>query len=374
MLKVALVGCGGMAKTYRRAYASLAGVEWSLAVDTHAASLDSCLEAGVRRVSTRFEDALADDIDVVDISTPNHLHADQAIAAINAGKHVIIQKPLSNTLASADRIVDAAERHPDRCAGVFMSSYNNPLVWEIKQLIDSGKLGTIQAIHARDAHRGGLRAAPGTWRGDRNLTGGGSFIQLSIHAVNLISFWLNDRVIDVRAVQQNTLSPNIGGDDATASIVRYQSGTLGTFTSGYASDGMERWLYGTKGRLGLSHWDQRLYLNMDEPFEGQIIHYTTPGKCYNLEYRIPAYFDTTNPCNGQRRFIESVQGKTPLQFDVLTGRNDLAVIDAVHQSAQQDGWVVAVHHRSPRPQLQASVFTRASNMVLPQPVHAAVAG
>ncbi len=365
MLRVAIVGCGGMARTYRKTYAGLPGVEWSLAVDVNADELGRCVDAGAKRTSTRFEDALADDIDVVDVSTPNHLHADQAIAALKAGKHVIVQKPISNSLADADRIVDAAERS-DRHAGMFMSSYNNPLIWDIKQLIEEGKLGTIQAIHARDSHRGGLRATPGAWRGDRKLTGGGSFIQLSIHAINLIRFFLNERISEVIAIQQNTLSPNIGGDDLTACIARYPSGVVGTFTSAYASDGVERAIYGTKGRICLSKSDRVLNLNLDEPFHGNIIHYDTPCKDAVLQHRAAAYDDPTCSCNGQRRFIESVLRNESPRFHVLDGRNDLAVVDAVYRSGEQNGAPVRVQYRETKPKLQANVYL--NNAASQQPV------
>lgn len=361
MLRVALVGCGGMAWMYRKVYAQLPGVEFSLAVDVDENQLHHCHALGARRVSTRFEDALGDDIDVVDISTPNHLHAEQAIAALRAGKHIVVQKPISNRLTDADRIVDAAEAS-DRFAGMFMSSYTNPLVWDLKRLIDQGRIGAIHSIHARDAHRGGLVAKPGAWRSDRDLTGGGSFIQLSVHAVNLIQFLIGDHIQTVRAVTQNRLCPNIGGDDLTACIAHFSHGAIGTFVSGYASDGVERGIYGTKGRFILSNADQKLEINLDEPFEGEIIKYTTPRKTITLDYRCPAYDDVSNPYNGQRRFIESVLNNTPPTFDVLNGRNDLAVIDAVHQSATHDGRATHVARRSAKPRLEATVYARSSGL------------
>lgn len=356
MIRVALIGCGGMAWMYRKVYALLPEVEFALAVDVNDFQLRHCLELGAKRVSRHFEDSLSEDIDLIDISTPNHLHAQQAIAALQAGKHVIIQKPISNHLTDADAIVDAAERST-RLAGMFMSSYNNPLIWELKRLIDEGYLGTIHSVHARDAHRGGLLAKPGTWRSDRNLTGGGSFIQLSIHAVNLIQYWIQDQITEVQAVMQNTLCPNIGGDDLTACIARFSRGTIGTFVSGYASDGVERGIYGTRGRFVLSNWDQKLDINLDAPFEGDIIRYTTPRQNLTIEYKVPAYDDASNPFNGQRRFIESIRNNTPPTFTVLDGRNDLAVVEAVHTSAARGGTPIRVQRRLPRPKLQSSLYT-----------------
>lgn len=344
MLRVALVGCGGMARSYRRTYAALPGVEWALGVDVNEQTLADCRAEGAKRTSNRFEDALADGIDVVDISTPNHLHAEQAIAALKAGKHVLVQKPISNRLEDADRVVDAWKAS-GKIAGMFMSAYTNPLVWDIKRMVDAGALGTIQAIHARDAHRGGLSAKPDAWRGSREQTGGGCFTQLSVHGVNLVSFWLNDRIEEVAAWQQNTLCPNIGGDDATVAMARFVGGKLGTFTSGYASDGYERFLAGTKGWFRLMENDRIIALRLDQPYDGQIIKYTRPGELMQFEAPHPRFDDVTNPFNVHRAFLDAVRdGKRP-RFTVLDGRNDLAVVQAVYDSGDRGGAVVKVNYR-----------------------------
>jgi len=79
-------------------------------------------------------------IDMVDVSTPNHLHEEQGGGGASGGKHVLLQKPMANTLAAADHIVAAAGRSKGKL-GMYMSSYNNPLVWEVKKLIEGGTWG-----------------------------------------------------------------------------------------------------------------------------------------------------------------------------------------------------------------------------------------
>ena len=93
LLGAALLGCGGMASHYRAVYAHHPGVAFRLVVDVNAEVAQSVAkELGVARWSTDWRDALAGDIDVADISTPNHLHEEQAVALLNAGKHVIDRK------------------------------------------------------------------------------------------------------------------------------------------------------------------------------------------------------------------------------------------------------------------------------------------
>ncbi len=342
MIRVALVGTGGMARNYRMVYADLPDVEWSLAVDVSEEELTRCREQGAKRISTNFADALGDDIDVVDISTPNHLHAEQAVAALEAGKHVLLQKPMSNTLEGADRILDAAAKARGRL-GMYMSSYTNPLVWELKKLVDSGAMGQIQSVRARDAHRGGLRAAPGLWRNSLEQTGGGSFIQLSIHAINLVQWWLDRRIVEVSAYSANQYSRNIGGDDVTVAVVKFDETAraraqdarelFGVFDSGYASEGMTREVYATQGHFQLIHFDRTLDLVLDEPYESQFIRYTTPGKV--ARFSAPTYNlgDATGRYNQQRLFLEAIRdGRAPAMSGPM-GRQDLAVVMAVYESA-----------------------------------------
>jgi len=338
VIRVATVGVGGMARNYRSNYANLPGVEWTLAVDVSEPELEACRAQGCVRTSSRFEDALDAGIDVVDISTPNFLHESQATAALGAGKHVLLQKPMANSLSAADAIVHAASGAKG-ILGMYMSSYANPMVWEIKKLIDSGALGQIQSVRARDAHRGGLGAMPlaTNWRSSREKTGGGSFIQLSIHAINLIQWWLGKRISEVTAYSQNMYCPNIGGDDVTTAIVRFgdSPAPMGTFDSGYASDHQTREIYGTQGWLNLTDYDRAVEVKLDAPYASPLIQYTTPGKTARFECPDVKLDDTTSPYNPQRMFIEAVrEGKRP-HMTGPDGRQDLAVVMAVYESAEK---------------------------------------
>jgi predicted dehydrogenase len=335
MLHVALVGAGGMAKNYRKVYANLPDVEWSVAIDLNPEQLELCRAEGAKHTSEDFRDALAFDIEMVDISTPNHLHEEQAVAALVAGKHVLLQKPIANTLEAADRILLAASGSKGTL-GIYLSSYANPMVWEIKRLVQEGYLGKIQSVRARDSHRGGLRhPADPTWRSSRDKTGGGSFIQLSVHAINLMQWWLDSPITEVSAFSANQYSPNIGGDDVTVCLAKFSGGFLGTFDSGYASEGMSREIFGTAGWVKMLERENELELNLDKAYSSDWIEYDTPGKkkvCY-MPPRI--LDDAESPINPQRMFIEAIRaGKKPM-MDGETGRQDLAVVMAAYESAKE---------------------------------------
>jgi len=335
MLRVALVGAGGMARHYRRAYTTLPEVEWSVAIDLDPGQLELCRQEGAKKIGTDFSLALAPEIDLVDVSTPNHLHEAQAVEALAAGKHVLLQKPIANTLESADRILAAAAQSRG-ILGMYMSSYANPLVWEIKKIIDGGFLGKIQSIRARDSHRGGLstKAGPNNWRGSKQQTGGGAFVQLSIHAINLMQWWLDSPITEIFAFSDNRCCPNIGGDDVTVAVTKFASGAFGTFDSGYASEGLSREIYGTEGLVRLIHEDKDIEIQLDRPFKGDFLDYTTPNKPQLFAGPKFDLQDTNNPHNPQRMFVEAIRAGRPPFMSGAMGRRDLAVVSAAYASSQ----------------------------------------
>jgi predicted dehydrogenase len=339
MLRVAVVGAGGTARYVRRGYGRIPGVEWSLAVDTNPEVLKICAGEGAKRGSTRFEDALGADIDLVDVSTPNHLHEEHACAALNAGKHVLLQKPMAHNVASADRILEAAARSKGTL-GMYMVLLTNPISWEIRELIQSGVLGEIQSVRARDAHRGGLRMPARTehWRGSVEKTGGGSFVQLSVHSMNLIQWWLGRRITEATAFSANQhCGTNVGGDDVTVACVKFgaeDKAPLGTFDSGYASEGRAREVYGTKGFVRYMN-ESEVELMLDVPYESETMKYTRVGEVQRFPTVAPAADDVSNPVNQVRMFVEAVMSGTKPVMSGEAGRHDLAVCAVIYESARR---------------------------------------
>ena len=161
-LNVALVGCGGVAERYRRIYAQLRGVKVAVTVDTdEEVARGAAQEVGAGSASTDFSEALAEGVDVAVISTPNYLHREQAVAALKAGKHVFLQKPMARTLDECDEILEAA-RQSGRTLGIYMNLLDYPLFRDMRTMAQSGYLGTIGLVSARLAHRGGL-----SWQASR---------------------------------------------------------------------------------------------------------------------------------------------------------------------------------------------------------------
>lgn len=340
-LAIALVGCGGMAKNYRRRYTQVPGARLALLVDADEETARSAAEElSVEKWSTRYEEVLSPEIDVVDISTPNFLHAEQALAAIRAGKNIIMQKPITPTVQDAEAIIQEARKMGVQ-VGMYMSMFDDPLYYEVKEMIKAGVFGTISSIHCRGAHRGGLRALPGAWRSSKEKTGGGAFIQLTVHNIDMIQWLLDDHVARVCAFSKNMMCPNIGGDDVTSAACEFESGIQGTLEAGYCADADIITIYGTAGFITILN-SNFITIKLDQPYQGRHINYTEPGKIVatqaigiNKKELRSGY----NPYDQHIAFIKALMEGRPVPISADVGLYDLKVVQAVYTSAEEKRFV-----------------------------------
>jgi len=340
-LGIALIGAGGMAANYRDSYVGIPGTEYRLIVDIHEETARTvAAQLGVPRYSADWRDALADDIHIADVSTPNHLHAEQAVALLQAGKHVLLQKPMAPTVAECTQIVEAAEQ-ADCLAGVYMSDLEDRLVWDVREIVQGGYLGRVSSVRGRYAHTGGLRAqaSEGNWRGSAEKVGGGAFMQLSIHHTNLLSWVLGDRIASVSGYAKNLMCPNVGGDDLSACVCEWEAtGALGLFDAAWNAPHDMVEVYGSEGRVmfaGGQGGPGEAVLN--RPFEGRVIRVPEAGRLVTFPRSggTREHCARTNPHNQHVAFVEAVRDGKPAPVPVEVGRYDVAVVKAVYASAEQ---------------------------------------
>jgi len=210
-----------------------------------------------------------DDIDLIDIAAPNNMHLDIAIAAAEAGKMVMCEKPLGRNAAESQKMVDAVAK-----AGVANMVWYNyrriPAVTLAKQLIDEGKLGRIFHYRAKflqdwtiseDLPQGG----EGLWRLDKSVAGSGVTGDLLAHCIDT-AMWLNGGIDNVTAMTETFIKERqhnltgkvekVGIDDACAFLARFQNGSLATFESTrYARGHKALYTFEINGEHGSIAWD-----------------------------------------------------------------------------------------------------------------------
>jgi len=177
---------------------------------------------------TSIDDLLAHDTEseVINICTPNGLHADQTIKALRAGKHVVCEKPMALTSNDCQRMIEESLLNQKYLFVVKQNRYNPP-VQKLKELMDQNALGKIFSAHLNCFwNRNESYYSKSDWKGKKGLDGGILFTQFS-HFIDLF-IWLLGSVTDVRAFADNYHHKNcIEFEDSLVAIVKFESGVMG---------------------------------------------------------------------------------------------------------------------------------------------------
>lgn len=175
-------------------------------------------ELGWADTATDWREVLdRDDIDIVDVCTPGHLHAEVALAALAAGKHVLVEKPLANSVADCEDLVAAAATAPGR--GMLGFNYRRvPALALARQLVQEGRIGTVQEVRLSYLQDWlSDPQAPMTWRLRKETAGSGVLGDLGSHAVDQLHYLLGERVTRASGTLR-TFVPKRPGPDGTEAV------------------------------------------------------------------------------------------------------------------------------------------------------------
>jgi predicted dehydrogenase len=191
-VRVGIVGVGGIGEVHVKAFQALAGVEIVAVCDASAPRVDDIrAKYDIRHGHTDWQDLVErKDIDVVSVATPNYLHMPVTVAALNAGKHVLSEKPLARTAAEGQAMVDAAVAN-DRVLSVSFNHRYRGDVRTLKQVIDAGTLGRVYYAKSFWLRRQGVPFWGG-WFSKHELAGGGPLIDLGVHMLDMTLYLLGE--------------------------------------------------------------------------------------------------------------------------------------------------------------------------------------
>jgi predicted dehydrogenase len=170
----------------------------------------------------------------VTICSPSGAHLEPALLAAQAGKHVIVEKPLEVTLKRCDQIIEVCERHRVQLATIFPSRFHG--CWrELKSAIDQGRFGTLALGNAYIKwFRTQSYYDSGKWRGTWKLDGGGALMNQAIHTIDLLQ-WLMGPIRSVSALTSTLAHSRIEVEDVAVAALEFVSGALGTIEATTAS-------------------------------------------------------------------------------------------------------------------------------------------
>jgi len=278
-LRIGLVGTGFMGRTHSNGYNRVGNffpeLQFQPVLKAVCARSEDKVKAfaeqwGYESVETDWKKLVArNDIDAIDICTPNDTHAEIAIAAAAAGKMILCEKPLSRTLAEGQRMVDAIKKA--NVANTVWYNYRRlPAVTLAKQIVASGKLGRIFHYRANflqdwtisaDLPQGGT----GLWRLDSDVAGSGVTGDLLAHCIDT-AMWLNGGIKDVSTMTETYIKSRVhqltgqvqkvGIDDACLFHCHFENGSLGLFESTrYARGHKALYTFEINGEHASIRWD-----------------------------------------------------------------------------------------------------------------------
>ncbi|MGO1839116.1 MAG: Gfo/Idh/MocA family protein [Candidatus Microbacterium stercoravium] len=378
-LRVAMIGYGFMGAAHSQAWRTAPRVfdlpkkiEMSVIVGR---SADAVAEAadkwGWREAATDWREVIArDDIDVVDIVTPGHSHDEIAIAALAAGKHVLCEKPLANTVDDAERMVHAAEAS-SAIAMLGFTYRRVPALTRARDLIAEGRIGTVQQVRA--AYRQDWLVdpqAPLSWRLKKDEAGAGALGDIGGHAIDLVQFLTGQTVDRISGVIETIVSERpvetervgiagVGGDEYGEVTVddlalftgRLSGGALASFEATRFATGRKNELTveisGSEGAISFNledmnvlHVYDRTAEDIDQGFTRVVV--TEPGHPY-LEGWWPAghMLGYEHAFSHQvKDLVEAIDAGTAPAPTFADGAQVQRVIAAVEASSAQDArWV-----------------------------------
>jgi predicted dehydrogenase len=315
---------------------------------------------GWQSFETSWENLIKrEDIDLVDICTPNNMHMPVAVAAAKAGKHIICEKPIAMNASEAKQMFDAAEQ-----SGInHMVAFNYrrvPAISLAKKMIEEGKIGKIyhfNAVYYQDWLVD--PDFPWVWRHDAKLTGSGAHGDMNAHTVDLARFLVGEidsvtgeeRVfIDKRKMEKTGQLRTVTADDATSFLARFTNGASGNFIATRFATGRKNFLrleiFGSKGsfvfnleRLNELEYFSRDDLSTEQGFRNILttenqhpyMHkWWPPGHIIGWEHTFIHEIGD---------FLKSIADNIRIKPDFYDGYKCQQILDTVMESAQSRKWL-----------------------------------
>lgn len=278
----------------------------------------------IPRAYGSYEALLADpDVDAVYVPLPNHLHVDWSIRALEAGKHVLCEKPLGLDAADARRLLDAAAAHPRlKVMEAFMYRLH-PQWRHAKRLVDEGAVGRLQHVHAHFSY---FKLDPANIR-NQPAAGGGGMLDIGTYCVSLARYLFGAE--PRRLVASVEVDPDLGIDRLASALLDFGAGRTATFTCGTQMLRHQTvQAHGSEGRVELE-------IPFNAPQDGpcRVWHETDAGT-------FEAVFDRVDQYALQAEaFSKAVVDDAPVPIPLSDALANARAIDAVFASARQGAWV-----------------------------------
>ncbi|MEU4215836.1 Gfo/Idh/MocA family oxidoreductase [Actinoplanes sp. NPDC026623] len=325
--KALLVGAGVIGVLHGRVMAELADRIALVAVaDVEIGRAEGLAAAHGARAFGSLAGALAGvDVDVVVVCSPTGQHGEMAIEALEAGKHVIVEKPAEITVARIDEIIEAQQKAGTLVTVVSQHRFD-PSTEAVLAAVERGELGRITSgIASIDWWRAQSYYDSGQWRGTWELDGGGALMNQGVHTVDLLVAALG-RPVEVFAYTGTLAHERIEVEDVAVGVVRFEGGALGVLhatTAAYPGLSARVQVHGDRGSAVID--DDRLVFLRDAA--------TAPGPAVPAAGSEPGQLSDAHRLQ-YLNFLGALDGTERLRVGLETNRQSVAVITGAYESAR----------------------------------------
>jgi predicted dehydrogenase len=343
-----IVGCGMIARFHVRALAEVPGTRIAALVTSNPASAEKLIaETGLPAVPifTHIGDALKrPDVHVVIVTTPSGAHLGPAVAAANAGKHVVVEKPLEITPERCDHIIDACDRNRVKLCTIFPSRFHDANV-TLKKAVDAGRFGRLTLGETTCKWwRSQAYYDEGGWKGTQALDGGGALMNQAIHNVDLL-LWMMGDATHVTGFTAMLAHQRIEVEDTAVACLKFKNGALGVIqatTSVFPGLPKTIAIHGDQGTAVIEQEDVlRWDFSPETPADAQVKA--------RFAQKVGASGGSSDPKaishQGHARqladFVHAIRTNTWPLVDGREGRRAVALICAIYES-MRTGRVVAL--------------------------------
>jgi predicted dehydrogenase len=282
-VRVALIGSGWIQDFHARGVLAYPGAELAVVANHREGGARALAERhGIPEVTTDWRSLRGrDDLDAVVVATPNALHAEQSVAFLEAGKHVLVEKPMAVTVAECDAMIEAAARGDASLMVAHCWRFRDEVI-AMRDQIAAGDFGEVVKTRGYGVHEAW---GPKGWFIDRGLAGGGALVDMGVHAIDTARFVLGDPLPQRVCAAVGTRYGAYDVDDDAIVLVCWSNRTNSVIESGWwhpHKGGMEAdtEVYGTKGYARIfpreeptedyDHGSQPMYTEQMREFLGSI--------------------------------------------------------------------------------------------------------
>ena len=339
MLEIGLIGVGHWGPNLVRSFEQSGRAHVKRVCDLESKRLDLVESRYPGVITTQnLEDVLNDPrVDAIVISTPVHTHFEIAKSALEASKHVMVEKPITSSSAQAYSLIDTAKKM-DRTLMVGHVFEYNASILALKKLVTSGELGSVQYMNF-------VRTNLGPVRTDVN-----ALWDLASHDVSIMSFILEDTPVDVTARGQAYLNPNV--EDAVFATFSFSSGVLANVNVSWLNPAKVRQIT-VVGDKKMAVWDD---LDMQRPIQIYDRHVEVPSNVDSyLSYKTAVVdggvyipnISLNQPLQAEcQHFIECIEKGTTPQSDGWSGLRVVHSLEAATISMQNDSQITEINSAS----------------------------